>query len=89
MMTLSRQELEQKICVGLKNAIGKHVPNISEDKKLVEDLGLDSFAALELIYELEDSLGIKIPDEDAKKFVSVKDLLDYVFGKMELNQGGA
>ncbi len=87
-MTLNRQELEHKISVSLKNAIGKNIKDMSQEKKLVEDLGLDSFAALELIYELEDTLGIKIPDEDARKFITVKDLLDYVSGKMILNQGG-
>ncbi len=88
MTNLSRQELQEKIFLSLRNVLGKKAKDISLEQKLVEDLGLDSFAALELIYDIEDSLKIKVPDEDAKKFVFVKDVLEYVSQKLLLNQGG-
>ena len=88
MTNLNRQELQEKIFLSLRNVLGKKAKDISLEQKLVEDLGLDSFAALELIYDIEDSLGIKVPDEDAKKFVFVKDVLEYVWQKLLLNQGG-
>ncbi len=88
MTNLSRQELQEKIFLNLRNVLGKKVKDISLEQKLVEDLGLDSFAALELIYEIEDSLKIKVPDEDAKKFIFVKDVLNYVWQKLLIKQGG-
>jgi acyl carrier protein len=51
---------------------------ISPSMELVADLGLDSARALELLVELEDSLGIEIGDEDAAKLNTVGDILAYL-----------
>ncbi|MDX2024627.1 MAG: phosphopantetheine-binding protein [Deltaproteobacteria bacterium] len=46
--------------------------------KLRDDLGLDSFAALELLFELEEMLNVRIPQEAAASFVTVGDVVVYV-----------
>jgi hypothetical protein len=38
---------------------------VQESSKLREDLGLDSYAALELIFELEDQVGVRVSQEAA------------------------
>jgi acyl carrier protein len=43
---------------------------ISEDAAFQEDLDADSLDLVELIMELEDQFGIKIPDEDAQKLTT-------------------
>lgn len=53
--------------------------NISEDKvtdesKLVEDLGADSLDMVEMLMTLEDEFGINISDEDALKIKTVSDV---------------
>ena len=45
--------------------------------ELVSDLGIDSPKALQLLVELEDSLGIEISDEDAARMDTVGDILSY------------
>jgi acyl carrier protein len=52
--------------------------NITPDLELVADLGMDSAKALELLVELEDTLGIEIGDEDAAKLNTVGDILGYL-----------
>ena len=48
------------------------------EQRLIEDLGVDSFASLELIFELEDTLGIKILDSEVKKMITVGDVVTYI-----------
>lgn len=51
---------------------------ITPDLELVADLGMDSAKALELLVELEDTLGIEIGDEDAARLNTVGDILGYL-----------
>ena len=71
-------EIENKVIKALRYVLGKKAGNIYLENRLVEDLGIDSFASLELIFELEDQLGIKIPDEEAKKLIAVRDVVNYI-----------
>jgi acyl carrier protein len=51
---------------------------ITPDMELVADLGMDSAKALELLVELEDTLGIEIGDEEAARINTVGDVLAFV-----------
>jgi len=57
---------------------GKEVAEISPDHALVGDLGIDSPKALQLLVEIEETLGIEISDEEAARMDSVKDVLSYL-----------
>lgn len=48
------------------------------DSKIVEDLGADSLDVVELIMALEDKFDVEIPDSDAEKLLSIKDVVDYI-----------
>lgn len=43
-----------------------------------QDLGADSLDTYELVYAIEEELGITIPDEKANEFETVKDALTYI-----------
>ncbi|MDY4611040.1 MAG: acyl carrier protein [Sphaerochaetaceae bacterium] len=43
-----------------------------------KDLGADSLDTYELVYAIEEELGISIPDEKANEFETVKDAVDYL-----------
>jgi len=54
---------------------------VKEESKFVEDLGADSLDVVELVMALEEKFDIEIPDEEAEKIQTVKDVLDYVSSK--------
>ena len=48
------------------------------ESKIVEDLGADSLDVVELIMALEEKFDVEIPDSDAEKLLSIKDVVDYI-----------
>ena len=71
-------EIEKRVAKSFENVIGVKAENITLKQRLNEDLGLDSFSSLELFFELEDVLGIKISDTEAKKMAIVRDVVTYI-----------
>jgi len=54
---------------------------VKEDAKFVEDLGADSLDVVELVMALEEKFDIEIPDDEAEKIATVKDVVDYIESK--------
>ena len=57
--------------------------NVNEDEvklesDFVEDLGADSLDVVELVMALEEKFEIEIPDSEAEKIKTVKDVVDYI-----------
>lgn len=57
---------------------------ITMDSSFRQDLGADSLDTYELVYAIEEELGITIPDEKANEFNTVRDALDFI--KSELGK---
>ncbi len=51
---------------------------ISLDSSFRQDLGADSLDTYELVYAIEEEMGISIPDEKANEFETVRDALDFI-----------
>jgi acyl carrier protein len=51
---------------------------IGEGTRFKEDLNADSLHLVELVVELEDSYGIRIPDDEAAKMATVGSVADFV-----------
>ncbi len=51
---------------------------ISLDASFRQDLGADSLDTYELVYAIEEEMGISIPDEKATEFETVRDAYDYI-----------
>lgn len=56
---------------------------ITLESSFRQDLGADSLDTYELVYAIEEELGISIPDEKANEFETVKDALDYIRSQMK------
>ena len=54
---------------------------VKEDSKFVEDLGADSLDVVELVMALEEKFDIEIPDDEAEKIQTVKDVMNYIESK--------
>lgn len=51
---------------------------ITMDSSFRQDLGADSLDTYELVYAIEEEMGITIPDEKANDFETVKDAYDFL-----------
>ncbi len=56
---------------------------ISDGTRFKEDLEADSLDLVELTVELEDTYGIRIPDEQAAKILTVGQAADFVAAHVE------
>jgi len=54
---------------------------VKEDSKFVEDLGADSLDVVELVMALEEKFDIEIPDDEAGKIQTVRDVVNYIESK--------
>ena len=57
---------------------GVSADELNMDTSLVNDLEADSLEAVEIIMALEDEFDIEIPDEDAEKFFTIRDMVEYL-----------
>ena len=51
---------------------------ITLDANFRQDLGADSLDTYELVYGIEEELGVKVPDEKASEFETVRDAYDFI-----------
>jgi acyl carrier protein len=58
--------------------LGVDDDEVTLDASFTDDLGADSMDAVELVMAVEEEFGIEIPDEDAEKLGTVKELIEYV-----------
>lgn len=65
----------------ISNQLNVAESKITEDSRLVEDLGADSLDTVELLMSFEEEFGISIPDEEAMKMKTIKDIVDLIDSK--------
>ena len=77
-------ELRERVVAHIRDllprVLKREVTDVGEDMALVDDLGVSSTTALELMLELEESLAVEISVEDLDRedFNTVGTLADYV-----------
>ncbi len=75
-------EIDLKVRKILSEKLNVGIDTITGDSRLAEDLGVDSFGAVELMFEIEEAFHLKIPDSDIEQVRSVKDIVAYLDGFM-------
>jgi acyl carrier protein len=75
---MTREEVLERIREHLATALEIDPARIDEGTRFKEDLEADSLDLVELLVELEDRYGIRIPDEQAAKILTVGQAADFV-----------
>lgn len=75
---MSREELLEQVKSVIVEQLGVDEEKVTENATFIEDLSADSLDVVELIMSLEEKFEIEIPDSDAEKITTVKDVIDYI-----------
>ena len=71
----------EKIKSIVADQLGVDEDQVTEDASFIYDLGADSLDTVELIMAFEEEFDVEIPDEDAQKIKTVKDVIEYIESK--------
>ena len=74
--------IAEKVKETIASQLNKPVAEITDEKEIVKDLGADSLDIVEMIMNLEESLEISIPEEEAMGIVTVGDIIKAIEGKI-------
>lgn len=75
---MTRDEIFDRIRAHLADELEVDPTGISSDTRFKEDLRADSLHLVELTVELEDTYGVRIPDDEAARLLTVGQAADYV-----------
>jgi acyl carrier protein len=75
---MTREEVLDRIREHLATELEVDPGRIDGSTRFREDLEADSLDLVELVVELEDSYGVRIPDEEAAKILTVGQAADFV-----------
>lgn len=65
-----------KIKETIAKQLNKPVSDVTEEKEIVKDLGADSLDVVEMLMNLEEEFDISVPEEEAVKIKTVKNIID-------------
>ena len=77
-------DIQERVIKIIAEQLGIDEKKVVPEASFVEDLGADSLDTVELVMALEEQFETEIPDEEAQKILSVKDAIDYVNEKAEV-----
>jgi acyl carrier protein len=75
---MNRDQVLQLIREHLAVELELDEERIGEETRFKEDLEADSLDLVELVMELEDRYGVRIPDDEAAKILTVGQAADFV-----------
>ena len=74
---MERADINAKVIAIIAHILKISKEAIKEDSTL-EALGADSLNRVEFVMELEEAFGVEIHDDDAEKFGTVREAVDYI-----------
>ena len=80
---MTSAEIEQTVKAIISKKFGVPLDQIDSQTRLIDDLKVDSFGAVELMFELEEAFGLSIADSDIQQVRSVKDIVEYLRAWLE------
>ncbi|MCD6551848.1 acyl carrier protein [Thermotoga sp.] len=78
----NREEILSKVKNIISEKLGVDEAQVTEEAKLIDDLGADSLDLVDLVMDFESEFGVKVDDADLEKISTVKDVVDYIEKKL-------
>ena len=71
-------EIQEKVVKIIVDKLGVKESEVTPEATFTGDLGADSLDTVELVMEFEKAFGVEVADEDAEKFQTVGDVINYI-----------
>lgn len=75
---MSENEIFEKLKKLIVEELGSKEEDVTLDATFVDDLSADSLDIVELVMSIEEEFGIEIPDSEAEKITTVRDVVEYI-----------
>ncbi len=79
---MTRDEIYAELSRTLVDELEINPSRIAPEARFKEDLEADSLHLVELVIELEDRYGIAIPEDEARKLLTIGSVVDYLADKL-------
>jgi acyl carrier protein len=79
---MDKMEIQDKLIDILTKHTSMDRAAVTPDKHLKLDLGLDSLDVAEMVYEIEETFGISIPDNAAERIQKISDTVDFIYERL-------
>lgn len=74
-------KIEDKVKKVIAEKLDIDPSEVVPEASLIDDLGADSLAIVELIMSMEEEFDIEVSDEEAENLKTVKNAIDYIIEK--------
>ncbi|MFW6283787.1 MAG: acyl carrier protein [Desulfosalsimonas sp.] len=75
--------IEDKVKKLISEKLEVDTADVVPKASLIDDLGADSLAIVEMIMTMEEQFDIEVPDEDAENLRTVEDAINYIIKKTQ------
>ena len=75
---MNSEDIFEKVKGIIVEQLGVTETSVTMEASFIDDLGADSLDIVELIMAIEEEFDIEIPDGDAEKVTTVKEVVDYI-----------
>ena len=78
MIDLNNAEILGGMAEIIEEITGVPAADVQPEKSFLDDLEIDSLSMVEILVAAEERFGVRIPDEDAREFRTVRDAVEYI-----------
>lgn len=70
--------MNEKVKKIVADILEVELESVTEDASILDDLGADSIAVMEIVMELEEELDVEVPTDDILELKTVGDIIEYI-----------